>query len=206
MPDDTTDFLTDQATWGCGPSFHTEIRLVDRPLRDMFADGAQSILEHLDIDGAYGRTELIGDRDHRASDWRAMELAYGCWHLDQATVVGVLMLPALPHHVDSDFVLSVPPSHVDHAFGEYPWFSLEEGVTEDVTRLHRLVIAHVMNLHRHVPVECVVIRDEAWPCLVKPTDQGVFVAKEIGLAMGLEGEVIEDELYCIPLSECEGRL
>ena len=200
------DFVRDPDGWGCGPTFDTEIRLVDRPLRDLPAEAVQSILEHLDIDGAYGRTEWIGDRDHRASDWRALELAYGCWHLDQTTAVGVLMLPALPHHVNSDCDLAVPAVHVNHVFGEYPWFSLEEGVTEDVVRLHRLVIDRVMNLHRHVPVECVVIRDEAWPCLVKPTDQGVFVAKEIGLALGLEGEVVKDELHCMPLSECEGGL
>lgn len=197
------DYLAKQGDWHCGPWFEAEIRLADVRLNDLPAEKAQSILQCLGIDGGYAHIEDIGDPTRRVADWRQCRSSYGYWHLDATTVVGVLILPALPHHKDHDVVVCVPPSHVAHEFGEYPWLPLEKCITEDVLRLHRLLLTHLGNLHDGVPLECVVVRDEVWPCLVKPTDRGVFVAKEIGLMIGLEGDVIEDELYCIPLSECE---
>ena len=197
---DAWDILADKETWHDGPLFEAEIRLAQARLRDLPVETAQSILPYLGIDGGYADIEHIGDPLLRIVDWRQLPLSYGHWHLDENTVVGVLILPALPHHACLDLVVSVPPAHIAHEFGEFPWFTLDEEVTEEVMRLHRLVLGHLKNLHDHLPVLAALARDEGWTFSLDANWRGALVAKEIGLALGLKGEV-QDDLYCVPLFE-----
>ena len=200
----TADYLAEQGDWHCGPLFEAAIRLADAKLKNLPVETAQAILPYLGIDGGYARIDHIGDRSLRVADWRQHPLSYGYWHLDEKTVVGVLISPALPHHVCLDLVVSVPPAHIAHEFEEFPWFTLDEGVTEEVKRLHRLVLGHLKNLDDHVPLLSALIQDEAWTFWLRENWRGVLVAKEIGLAMGLQGEV-QDDLYCIPFFEAGGE-
>jgi len=196
------DFLQQEDTWECGPVLQVDVRLARAGLQSLSVRQAQAILEVLGIDGPYGSVQDVGNAKARLNDWREHEVSVGQWRLG-VTSVGVKIIPALRRGGVEDFLLAVPPRHIEHAFGTYPWNLHTQWVTRDVALLHRTLITRFRQLHARLQLKAVLVQDEAWTCSLTQSMCGIYIAKQVGRGLGFDAGP-HDMLCTVPLAGSQG--
>jgi hypothetical protein len=174
----TEGHILEPLSWQGGPTLMVHLRFQGAGICEC-AGTYRRMLEEMRIVGPFRQIEDVscGNPDHIADPPRK---AYGLWQIQNDRPVGVLLV------LVSDFEvrLCIPPRHVETVFPPFPW-SVSGWVPSAATRsLHEKLMDCISRLRRVIPVQGVLIQDEAWLCGLKANTSGVFIASELAEEFG----------------------
>lgn len=185
------DSIRDRVSWSHGP--HFEINCwANEEWGKLIRESAQQAISKMGLDGAYGSLSDLQNRTNRLPDWRSGSDFMARWSLSANCSVGTLisLCPDDPRHV----CLSIPPKHMEAAFGPFPWNTRGDWISDAIVEAHQQIIASVRRLHSQVPLRAALIREEGWPFVSEISTNGILLHAEVARRAGIVGTQIDDYL------------